>query len=395
MAPADLPSSFPPAPLTPTTVAAARARLAWVYTHPFAEALRWHEAGVPVVGVTSDTVPWELVLAAGGLPIVLQPRFEATPHADEFLEPDVFSLRIRGIFEGIVSGAWNFLRAVIVPRTSEQEYKLFLYLREVGREGAHPKMPPAYLYDLLHSRSREAYEYGLGSTVRLKQIVEEITGRVIAAQDLARALTVSNAARAAGRRLQDLRSGSPRLSGADAVALIGAARCMDRGEFASLATDAAGNLAQHGPLGGVRLMISGAPLDGPQLHARLESIGALVTAEDAWWGAGADIVLGDDPVRALFDKYYGDTPSPRVPADVADRWFESTARSGVDGVVFYLPPEEYVAGWDYPRRKRLLDAMGIPSLVLRVGAASLDGEWLARARSFIEGCTRSARRDDR
>lgn len=46
-------------------------------------------------------------------------------------------------------------------RTSEQEYKLFLYLREVAREKSRPAMPPVCLYDLLHSRSQDAYEYAL------------------------------------------------------------------------------------------------------------------------------------------------------------------------------------------------------------------------------------------
>ena len=116
---------------------------------------------MPVVGTTSATVPWELIAAAGCFPLALRRRRGSTPNADDLLEPDVFTARIRGIFEGVVSGEWSFLRAIVVPRTSEQEYKLFLYLREIARERPGSEMPPVYLYDLLHTRSREAYEYGL------------------------------------------------------------------------------------------------------------------------------------------------------------------------------------------------------------------------------------------
>jgi benzoyl-CoA reductase/2-hydroxyglutaryl-CoA dehydratase subunit BcrC/BadD/HgdB len=323
---------------------------------------------------------------------VLQRPRGATPNADEFLEPDVFAARIRGIFEGIVSGEWRFLRAVIIPRTSEQEYKLFLYLREVARESSRAEMPPAYLYDLLHTRSPESYEYGLGRTVRLKEVLEQIAGREVGGADLERAVAVSNAARAATRQLLRLRGGAPRLGGTEAAALIGAARVMDRGEFAALAAGAVATLEQSPPLGGVRLMIAGAPPDGSGLHARLESLGAVVTAEDGWWGAGADMAGGGDLLKAIFEKYYFDTPSPRVfPADEADRWFDRTVREGIDGVVFYLPPEDYVAGWDYPRRKRQLDALGIPSMVLRADAAALDDEWLARIGRFIEAVRDSGR----
>ena len=131
----------------------ARARLRWHAEHPLAAALRARQSGTPVVGMTSDTVPWELVEAAGCFPLVLRRPRRPTPNADQLLEPDVFSARIRGLFEGIVSGEWSFLRAVVVPRTSEQDYKLFLYLREIMRETSGSGMPPVYLYDLLHTRS--------------------------------------------------------------------------------------------------------------------------------------------------------------------------------------------------------------------------------------------------
>lgn len=396
MASADrAPSSSPSG--TPPVAADARTRLAWHYANPLAEAYRAHAAGVPVVGVTSDTVPWELIRAAGGFPVVLRPPRGPAPNADELLEPDVFAARIRGIFEGVVSGAWSFLRAVVIPRTSEQEYKLFLYLREVAREKSRQAMPPVYLYDLLHSRSQDSYEYGLGRTRRLKEDLEQIAGHAIGAHDLAQAVAVSNAARGATRRLLHLRTGDePRLSGTEAVVLIGAARYMDRAEFAELATDAIGTLEQGPPRRGARLMIAGAPLADSGLHARLESLGAVVIIEDGWWGAGADIRAGDDLLRALFEKYYLDTPSPRVfPAAVADQWFESAVRSGVDGVLFYQPPEDYVEGWDYPRRKRLLDALGIPSMVLRADAAALDDAWLARIEAFIDGAGRSRPSDGR
>jgi hypothetical protein len=52
------------------------------------------------------------------------------------------------------------------------------------------------------------------------------------------------------------------------------------------------------------------------------------------------------------------------PSEAADRWFESRVREGVDGAVFYLPPEDYVLGWDFPRQKHFLDGLLIPSLIV-------------------------------
>ena len=55
----------------------------------------------------------------------------------------------------------------MIPRTSEQEHKLYLYLREVMRQGTE-RAPEPILYNLLHARSPEAEAYGLERTHDLK-----------------------------------------------------------------------------------------------------------------------------------------------------------------------------------------------------------------------------------
>ena len=95
---------------------------------------------------------------------------------------------------------------------------------------------------------------------------------------------------------------------------------------------------------------------------------AIVVAEDDWWGsraAGQDIDDANEPIRAIFEKYYFDAPSPRVfPAAIADDWF-CRKTSEVDGVIFYLPHDDDVIGWDYPRLRTFLDERAIPHLMLR------------------------------
>jgi benzoyl-CoA reductase/2-hydroxyglutaryl-CoA dehydratase subunit BcrC/BadD/HgdB len=346
------------------------AQLGWHYENPTAQAMEVHRAGLPVVGITSNTVPWELIRGAGFFPLVIRPARRATPLADEFMEENVFALRMRSLFDGILSGEWDFLRAVIIPRTSEQEYKLFLYLREVVRENSCEGMPPVFLYDLLHSRSTESHAYGVDRTQNLRRQLEEMGGRPIGAKELSDAVAGSNAARASVRRLLRLRQDAPRVSGAEALSLIGPYWSMDRAEYATLATEATEILEQRKPISGPRLMIKGASLDHRALHIAIEAHGAIVVAEDDWWGtrsAGADIVINEDPMKAIFESYYLDAPSPRVfPPEASDQWFKSsTARGAVDGVIFYFPPEDYVAGWDYPRHKKWLDEIGIRSVVVR------------------------------
>jgi len=336
-------------------------QLTWHYEHPFAQAIEKAAAGMPVAGMTSNTVPWELLRAAGYFPLMLNPGPRPVPQADRWMEDGVFSDRIRGIFDGIASGAWPFLKLVVIPRTSEQEHKLFLYLREVARQGLATGIPEVYLYNLLHARSAEAEQYGLERTGELKKYLR--------ADGLAGAVQESNNARRAVRALLDLRRNcAPRLNGTVALALIGAMYFMDRAEYAGLALKAGGELSNAEPLHGPRILIKGSQLHHPRLHRSIESQGAVVVAEDDWWGSRTmteEIPEEGNLLREIFQTYYWNAPSPR---DGSDAWFMSTS-AGVDGVVFYLPPEDDVLGWDYPRLRQALNERSTPHLMVREDAS--------------------------
>jgi benzoyl-CoA reductase/2-hydroxyglutaryl-CoA dehydratase subunit BcrC/BadD/HgdB len=339
------------------------------------------KTGVPVVGVTSNTVPWELLRAAGLHPVLLSPRRRYTPLADRYME-DVFSARIKAVFDFLISGEAAVLSAVVIPRTSEQEHKLYLYLREVVRQGYPERVPEPILYNLLHARSAEAEAYGRERTHDLKATLERLTGLSIEPEALSAAIAEGNAARQAIRGLlQERECPSPRLSGRDALGLIGAWYFMDRSEYTPLAREALREIQTRPPLAGPRILIKGSPQDAPDFCAAIEAQGAVVVAEDDWWGsraAGRDIDATGDPIRAIFEKYYFDAPSPRVfPAEIADAWFHRKATE-VDGVIFYLPEEDDVIGWDYPRLRAFLDERAIPNVMLRAESSDEIGAFLKR-----------------
>jgi hypothetical protein len=117
-------------------------------------------------------------------------------------------------------------------------------------------------------------------------------------------------------------------------------------------------------------------------------MGAVVVFEEGYGGgrcATVPVETGGDPVAALFGHGYLHEPSPRVfPFTAADEAFDAAVASGVDGVVFHLPPHDYVAGWDYPRRARRLDARGLPHWCLRADAAALGADDRAGLARFVE-----------
>ena len=338
--------------------------------------------GLPVIGVTSNTVPWELVRAAGFQPFLLSPRKAATPLADRYLE-DVVSARSKAVFDFLLSDEAEPLAAVVIPRTSEQEHKLYLYLREVIRQGAE-RSPQPILYNLLHTRSAEAQAYGLDRTRELKTQLEQMSGRSIDAEALQAAIEESNRAREVVRSLLQMREARPpKVTGAEALSLIGAWYFMDRTEYTRLAREALREIEARAPLAGPRILIKGTPQDYTDFCAAVESCGATVVAEDDWWGsraAGRDIELTADPLQAIFEKYYFDAPSPRVfPAAISEEWFQRKACE-VDGVIFHLPPDDDVLGWDYPRLRAFLDERAIPQLMVRGACDETIRAFLGRLR---------------
>lgn len=368
------------------------AQLGVFYQNPMSDALAASANGAAVVGITSNTVPWELIAAAEMYPVMLRSEEGPTPFADEFMEPQVFPFRIRSIFDQIVSGRWP-LKAVIIPRTSEQEYKLFLYLREIARQYPDKALPPVYLYDLPHSRSEGSRAYGLAVTRALKEQLEAISGTAIAPDDIARSIAESNAARSAVRSLVALRCEAPRISGCLALSLIGPFWSIPRKKYGELAHKAAVKLRGSSASDAPRVLVKGPSMDQSTLHTVLESCGALVVSEDDWWGersAGKDIATDGDPIVACFEKYYSDSPSPRTfPSSVADAWFEGRSREGIEGVIFYLPDDDHVSGWDYPKQKNFLDALGIPSLVIRCDLFQMEAPESSRIRKWIEHLPRA------
>jgi benzoyl-CoA reductase/2-hydroxyglutaryl-CoA dehydratase subunit BcrC/BadD/HgdB len=365
-------------------------RLTWHYENPAAEAMAFAASGMPVVGITSNTAPWELIRAAGAFPCVINSGNAHHPDISDFMEEDVFEKRIRATFGAAISGGLQHLSLLLISRTSEQEYKLYLYLREVARQDPKRRIPPVYLYDLLHTRSTESYSYGLERTLHLKERLEKLTGQTIDNAALLKAIEESNSARRVIRKLLSLRQPEPKISGTEALALIGSSYFLNRDDYSCLAEQAVKMIAHRNPLSGKKILITGASLNHRGLHQAIEMHAAVVVAEDDWWGsqsAGRDADTGsNDLLKALFEKYYLDVPSPRLfPFEIADAWFQQASADGIDGVVFYLPLEDCVAGWDYPRRRRYLDDRKIPHLLVREDAMSISKECHECIERFVHG----------
>src|SRR5688572_2995751 len=290
-----------------------------------------------------------------------------THAADVQLEPGIFPSRLRHLVDDALTGRLAHAARIVIPRTSDADYKCFLYLREFVRNGVATALAPIVLFDLLQSRGADVLAYNVTRTRALLDELASGSGRMPSADDLRREITRANAARAAARRLVGLRCTVPRVAGTDVFPLLASFWEMEPDRYATMASDAASRIAARPPLAGPRVLLTGAPVDGHTLHEAIESHGAIVVGEAGPWGSGAagdDVRIDDDPVAALAEKYRADTIGSRTPVDSLRRLTESTL-DGVDAVVVSLPPDDAVFGWDYPALRDVLQARGIPHVCLR------------------------------
>jgi hypothetical protein len=321
---------------------------------------------VPAVVISWPSVPIEIIRVAGLRPAVARGSVTPTPAADAHLEPDIFPSRLRCLVEGALTGHLFHVPRIIIPRTSDADYKCFLYLKEFVRLGITSTLAPILLFDLLQSQGTQVGAY---NAARIRDLLDEltsVTGRRITSDDVRDEIARTNAARAATRRLLALRRGAPRIKGAEVFPLLGAFWHMAPEDYSVLSGEAADEIERRPTLTGARVVLMGAPVDGTALHDAIESRGAIVVAEVSPWGTGVagDDVCGDDPIAALAEKYRTDVISPRTPAGSLQ---DSVARlvDEVDAVVVSLPPEDAVFGWDYPALRGLLATKRIPHICLR------------------------------
>ena len=254
----------------------------------------------PFVIASWPSVPVEIVRAAGFRAVFARGASGPTPAADRHLEPGIFPRRLRHLVESALTGRLSDAARIVIPRTSDTDYKCFLYLREFVRRGVTSAVPPVILFDLLQSCGEQVGAYDAARTRALLDELASVSGRTPSADDLHQEIARANEARAAARRLSALRRIVPRVTGTEVFPLLAAFWELEPERYVAAVNGAASAFAKRPALSGPRVLLTGVPVDGPELHRAIESHGAIVVAEVGPWGSGApgdDVRVDEDPIR--------------------------------------------------------------------------------------------------
>src|SRR5688572_26195259 len=160
-----------------------------------------------------------------------------THAADVQLEPGIFPSRLRHLVDDALTGRLAHAARIVIPRTSDADYKCFLYLREFVRRGVTTALAPVVLFDLLQARGPDVPAYDVARTHALLDDLSSASGRMPSADDLRREISRANTARAVARRLVELRRPVPRVSGAEVFPLLAAFWEMEPDRYVEMASD--------------------------------------------------------------------------------------------------------------------------------------------------------------
>jgi benzoyl-CoA reductase/2-hydroxyglutaryl-CoA dehydratase subunit BcrC/BadD/HgdB len=348
------------------------------YLRPAVASDAWRADGGRVTGLLGWSAPRELVAAAGMLPVRLSPRRLARDGAPVDCAATAGLTRelppgLARVVAALLTGALDWVDALLIGRDSEAHTKLFYVLRELRRSGAAPGLPPVAFFDLLRLPARTSARYNRLRAAELAETLAGWGGQRVTPASLAVAVSESAATAAALRALSALRTAAvPRVAGSDALAAAGAAQVLPGPQFrAQLRPQLAANAESAGPAAApplARVFLTGSGQDDLSVYETLEQQGLAVVGEDHEWGDDGSEVpeTTPDPVDGVVDRYhYAHGGAAR--AGLRERVAQTVGRvrrARPDAVLHLVNDHDEAAGWELPAVRDLLAAGG--PRVLRV-----------------------------
>ena len=336
-------------------------------------AREWKKTG-KVVGYFCDIVPEELILAAGFFPFRLYGNPSGkTDIARQHIVPR-HPMRedfVHSMLNMLLTGEYDFLDYLIIPHTRDSIHRLYQTLVMLREANPDIRVPEFHFLDTVHSNLFSGEQYLHNQFMALKNKLEEWSGKSITDTSLSQAIAVTNENRKLLKKVAELRAAEkPRISGADALQIIGSSMFMLKEEHSELLKQYLINEKELPYIDGIRLFVSGSPLDNLQLYEVIESNNAVVVSEDNCWGNRySDIPIEEslDPLEAITDRYYNKSPCPRM---YPLKWLtEYSVKSAVEarsqGVICYVFENAVAEAWATPDKIKEFQSKGIPVLSLK------------------------------
>jgi len=357
-------------------MAGALAPLVEAYQDRAGHAREAHARGARVVGYLCDNVPVELIRAAGFIPYRLSGDTKRSREEIADLVTPVHARRFAGnefveaIYATLASGELDFLDYLVVPHNRKAVLAMLQSIELLRAAKPGFRVPEGYCLDRSYARNFLTSGFNQASLHRFAAALGKWRGPPITDDELRQGIAEGARCRSLLREVNALRtSEAPRITGSEALHVYGASHFMAPAKFEKAASAFLEEARARGVLPGLRIYVGGSPLDHPQFYELVESLGAVVVAEDQCWGARcADLDVAADcaPLDALarrFDRQPACSLLGSLDA-VTDAVVARMTASGAEAAIFTVTRGDLAQMWETPSQVDALRARGIPCLHL-------------------------------
>jgi len=353
-------------------------------------ARRWKErTRGKVLGYFCTYLPEEIVYAAGVLPV----RILGSREPQDVSERHIYSMFCpfcRDCLAQGLKGNFDYLNGIAMANTCIHIRQAYAsWVRNIPCEDNFH----FFLSMPAKPRSPAAASFLFKSLSAFKRAVEEWVGKAITDEALDYAIEVYNTNRRLMRQVYELRKAeNPPVSGAECMYMVLASQCMDKAEHNQLlAQILEGELPKREGNSGCRLMIVGSEDDDTEFLRLIESLGAIVVADDHCTGSRYFFVETKpqrDRLAAIAHRYLNRVPCPQKDYEGRYRWqhvLRLAEEYKVQGVLMiqqkFCDPHEL----DIPPLTNYLKERGnIPSLFLEFDVTVPAGQFRTRVEAFLE-----------
>ncbi len=361
------------------------------------EMLEVKKAGKPVVGTFCVYIPEEIVVAAGGVCVGLCGGSPGSiPDAEKILPRNICPMvkSAYGFKAGRICPYFQAVDFVYGETTCDAKKKTWEIL---------DRLVPTYVMEIPQMKRERDRTLWLNEVHDFKAQVEEVSGRAIAAEDLAAAIRVINDKRRALQRLSRLRAADPApISGKDALLIEQIAFYDEPVRFAAKVNELCDELEQRvraktgvAAQGAPRVMVAGTPMALPnwKVHNLLEAAGAVVVNEESCIGSRYFKDLIDEnraglerQLEALTDRYMQIDCSCFTPNDERiDQVLQEYRDSGAQGILHYSLQFCHTYNIEEIRIREACEKEGIPYLSIETDYSPEDvGQLQTRIEAFLE-----------
>jgi len=343
-----------------------------VYENREGSVAKLKASGKKVIWTFGGNVPEEVIYAAGMVPVRGWGCPRPWNEADKYLELS-FGDVWRSLFDTIMNGERrDLMDGLVFTSNLTMLTKLYSYISTIRKREPERKLPPIALIDYeVMDQSYIFFDRNCRNTKEFAKEMEEWSGSEIADEALYRAIAIYNEYRQALRAFLDLRRGeSCRVTGCEALTVIGATLVMEKTECIPLLRELLEDAKTWPVVDGVRIFYTGSQQENTAVYSMIEAAGGNVVGEDHDWG---DRVADHDiksiliyPLDAITERCTYMMPnSEKCRVKTRAKLIpELIQAAGAEAFLVYMNFNDEAFIWDYPTQKKILDAQGIPSYLI-------------------------------